>query len=69
MNRNFQTLKRSIGVAAAVAVLSTQQAYAALPPAVESAITGAGADAAIVGGLVLVVIVGIMAFKWIRKAM
>lgn len=66
----FQATKRKIVAAAAVAsVVTTGSAFAELPPAVSTAITGAGADAAIVGGLVLVVLVGIMAFKWIRKAM
>ncbi|MGY8831505.1 MAG: major capsid protein [Pseudomonadales bacterium] len=65
----FKTLSRSIGASAAIGVLSVQQAQAALPAGVETAIEAAGTDAALVGGLVLVVLVGIMAFKWIRKAM
>jgi hypothetical protein len=67
----MQALKKMFAPAA-VAVVSVgamTNVYAALPAGVETAIEGAGADAAIVGGLVLVVLVGIMAFKWIRKAM
>lgn len=67
----MQALKKMFAPAA-VAVVSVgtmTNVYADLPPAVSAAITGAGADAAVVGGLVLVVLVGIMAFKWIRKAM
>lgn len=42
---------------------------AAVPPDVTTAITGAGTDAAVVGAAVLVVLVGIAAFKWLRRAM
>lgn len=65
----FKTFSRSIGASAAIGLLSVQQVQAALPAGVETAISAAGTDAALVGGLVLVVLVGIMAFKWIRKAM
>jgi hypothetical protein len=34
-----------------------------------TAVTGAGTDAASVGAAVLVVLIGIAAFKWIRKAL
>ena len=64
----FKLMKRATGLSA-IAAISVQQVHAAVDPGVSSAITGAGADAAVVGGLVLVVLVGIMAFKWIRKAM
>ena len=57
------------GLIAASALLVSASSFAALDAGVETAITGAGTDAAIVGGAVLVVIVGIMAFKWIRKAL
>lgn len=42
---------------------------AAVPADVTTAITGAGTDAAVIGGAVLVVIVGIAAFKWLRRAL
>lgn len=53
---------------AAVAGISIQ-AHAELPAGVNTAITSAGTDAATVGGLVLVVIIGIAAFKYIRRAL
>lgn len=68
----MNALKKLFTPVAAVSVISVGavgNVYAEVPPGVSTAITGAGADAAVVGGLVLVVIVGIMAFKWIRKAM
>lgn len=68
----MQFLKKRFSPFAAVAVVSfgaVGNVYAEVPAAVSTAINGAGADAAVVGGLVLVVLVGIMAFKWIRKAM
>jgi hypothetical protein len=60
-------LKRNLlGLAALV---GTSSAFAAVPVAVTDAITAAGTDAAVVGGAVLVVLVGIKAFKYIRRAM
>ncbi|MFP3890742.1 MAG: major capsid protein [Ralstonia sp.] len=44
-------------------------ANAAVDPSVTTALTGAGTDAATVGAAVLVVIVGIFAFKMLRKAL
>lgn len=44
-------------------------AFAAVPADVTSSITTAGTDAAVVGAAVLVVLVGIAAFKWLRKAL
>lgn len=44
-------------------------AQAAVPESVTTAITTAGTDAATVGAAVLVVIVGIAAFKFLRKAL
>lgn len=64
-----RTFARAIGSAFALGALVAQQAHAEVPAAVSAAITEAGADAAIIGGLVLVVIVGIAAFKYMRKAM
>ncbi|MDG9926361.1 MULTISPECIES: major capsid protein [unclassified Pseudomonas] len=67
--RNLQTLKRSIGAAAAVGVLSIQQAHAALDTEVTSAITAGKTDALALGALVIAVIIGIAALKWLRKAL
>ncbi len=65
----FQAIKRTTAAVAVISVGAVTNVYAALPVGVETAIEAAGTDAALVGGLVLVVLVGIMAFKWIRKAM
>lgn len=43
-------------------------AHAAVPADVTTAISTAGTDAATVGGAVLVVIIGIAAFKFLRRA-
>lgn len=56
------------GVVAGAGLLATQ-AMAEVPAAVNTAITDAGTDAAVIGGLVLVVIVGIAAFKYMRRAL
>lgn len=65
----LQAIKRTTAAVAVISVGAVTNVYAALPAGVETAIEAAGTDAALVGGLVLVVLVGIMAFKWIRKAM
>ncbi len=44
-------------------------AFAAVPAEVTTAMTDAGTDAAVIGGAVLVVIVGIAAFKYMRRAL
>ena len=66
---NLQTLKRSIGSAAVVGVLSIQQAHAALDTEVTSAISAGKTDALALGALVIAVIIGIAALKWLRKAL
>lgn len=65
----MKLFKRSAAVVGSAAAVVGGQAFAALPVGVTDAVTTAGTDAAVVGGAVLVVLVGIMAFKWIRKAM
>ena len=42
-------------------------AFAELPAAVTTAITAAGTDAGVMGGAILVVLIGIVAFKYLRK--
>ena len=69
MKNKLQTLKRSIGAAAAVGVLSIQQAYAALAPEVSGAMTDAKADVVELGGLALILIVAAAAFKYMRRAL
>lgn len=65
MKKNILALKlAAVGVLSAVA----GSASAALPEAVTAKLTEAGTDAALLGGAVLLVIVGIAAFKLMRKA-
>jgi hypothetical protein len=45
-----------------------ESANAALDSSVTTAISTAGSDGAVLGGLVLAVLVGIAAFKWLRRA-
>lgn len=44
-------------------------AFAAVPTEAIDAITEAGTDAAVIGAAVLVVLIGIAAFKYMRRAM
>lgn len=67
--QHIKTLRRSLGVAAASGLLVVQQAYAALPPAAETALTDAQADGIKVAGIVLGIIIAIAAFKYIRRAL
>ena len=62
----MQKIKALFGAAAA---LSAGSVFAAVPPEVTTALTEAGTDAAVIGGAVLVVIVGIAAFKYMRRAL
>ncbi len=52
---------------AALFALVGSQAHAAVPAAVTTAVTDAGADAATVAGAVLVAVVGLLAFKFMRQ--
>ena len=64
--KNLTALKlAAAGVLSAVAF----GASAAVPADVTSSLTEAGTDAATIGGAVLVVLIGIAAFKYMRKAM
>lgn len=56
--------KKISGVLVSVAPLS---AFAAVPAAVSTSVTDAGTDAATIAGLVLVAIIGLLAFKLMRK--
>lgn len=49
-------------------LLATGYANAALDPAVTSVVSTAGTDGAMLGGLILAVLIGIAAFKWLRGA-
>lgn len=62
-------LKKMIsGVIAATSVLAVQ-AYAEVPAAVMTEITGAKADVGTIGAAVFAVIVAIVLFKWFRRAL
>ncbi|STB63797.1 major capsid protein [Chromobacterium violaceum] len=68
----FREIARRYGSRAALAAAMTTVAATALadvPEEVKTSITNSGKDAAIMGGLVLAVIVGIFGFKWMRKAL
>lgn len=67
--QHLKTLRRSLGASAAVGLLAVQQAHAALPAGVETAITDAQVDGTTLAGLVLAVIIAIAAFKYIRRAL
>lgn len=56
-------------IALAVVSLSVAaSAHAELPAAVTTSISTAGTDGAMLGGLILAVLIGIAAFKWLRAA-
>lgn len=66
MNKNF----RRFAVAAAAGLTAAGSASAAIDTAsVTASLTEAGTAAGVVGAAVLVVLVGIKAFKYIRSAM
>lgn len=50
-----------------LSALSIASAQAAVPAAVSTAITEAGTDAATVAGAVLIVVVGLLAFHFMRR--
>jgi hypothetical protein len=65
---NMKNYLKNGGLVAAGLVF-TGVASAVVDPAVTTAISAAGADSAVVGVAVLVVIVGIYAFKLLRRAL
>jgi hypothetical protein len=67
--KHIRTLRRSLGAAAAVGVLTVQQVYAALPTEVNTELGNAKTDVVELGGLVLVVLIAAAAFKYMRRAM
>lgn len=66
---NLKSARNAVATAGAGALMVAGQAHAALPDGVTAALDAAKADAMNMGGLVLVVIIAIAAFKFIRKAM
>lgn len=58
---------KALFVVAATTVAGS--AFAAVPAAVTEAIETAGTDAGVIGGAVLIVLISIAAFKFMRRAM
>lgn len=65
----MKNLKSRFSAVALLVASSIGAASAAVDAGVTTAITTAGTDAATVGGAVLVVLVGIAAFKFLRKTL
>lgn len=63
-----QWKKARLALIPSAVLAAAGSAHAALPTGVEGAITTMQADAVTVGGLILVALVAIMAFKFIKKA-
>lgn len=64
----MKNLMKKLSAGAAVVVASTAPAFAAVDPAITTKLTEAGTDSAVIGGAVLVLIIGISAFRFMRKA-
>lgn len=60
---------RAFGGFVALTAISSQQAFAAVPAEVTAALDAAKEDGVTVAGVVLVVIIAIAAFKFIRRAL
>ncbi|WP_373387578.1 major capsid protein [Pseudomonas alcaligenes] len=69
MKQHLHNLKRTLGAAAAVGVLSIQQAYAAVPASATTALDTAGTDVGTIGWAVFGVLVAAAAFKYMRRAL
>jgi hypothetical protein len=65
----MKIFKNRFGQIALLSVAGVGAANATIAVAVTDAITAAGTDAAVVGAAMLVVLVGIRAFKLLRKAL
>lgn len=61
--------KQAMKYGSGAVVMVSGAAHAAVPVAVETAITGMATDAAAVAVLVLVAIIGVVAIKFIRKGL
>lgn len=68
MKNQATALLKKLGVGAAVVAASTVPAFAAVDAAVTTKLTEAGTDAAAIGAAVLALIIGIAAFKYMRRA-
>lgn len=68
--KTIKNVKTKIQAATALSTMTLAGgAMAAVPAAVTDALSAAGTDAATLGAAVLVVIVAIVAFKYLRKAL
>lgn len=65
----FKSIAKKVAVGSAFVLGGVLPAMAAVDPAVTTALSDAKADGIVVGGAVLVVIVAIAAFKYIRRAL
>lgn len=68
LKNRLVTARNAAAAVGAGALMLAGQAYAAVPADVTTALEEAKTDAMTVGGLVLVVIIAIAAFKFIRRA-
>lgn len=68
METQAKKLLKKLGVGVAASVASIGYAVADVDPAVTTKLTESGADAATIGGSILVLIIGIAAFKYMRRA-
>lgn len=66
MKKSILFMKRA--AAGLVAAAATAPAFAEVPAAVTTALTEGGTDVATLGGAVLVVIIGIAVWKYMRRA-
>lgn len=65
----LQFVRRAVVGSALAVGFAANQAFAAVPADVTTALNDAKADGVTVAGVVLVVIIAIAAFKFIRKAL
>lgn len=66
MKKQFIEAGKKLGLTGLALAAYVQNALAAVPVAVTDAITGAGTDAGVIGAAVLVVVVGLLAYKYMR---
>lgn len=67
MKKHFIEQGKKLGLTGLALVAFVEQAMAAVPVAVTTAITDAGADAATVAGAAFIAILGLLAFRWMRR--
>lgn len=65
----FKSIAKKFAIGSAIAFAGILPAMAAVDAAVTTSLSDAKADGATVGGAVLVVVVAIAAFKYIRRAL